>query len=173
MYSLFHELGHLLTRTSSACLDAGLKHSQSDHLERWCEAFAAALLLPWDEVKRVMTTRLGWREGQKVTDLMSVTAIARRFKTSLRATTLRLIEHGVASWNLYGQIPAVADFKAGGGGGEGRRRPQIMLDEYGERTADLFIRAMSKDIIDRKTVLDHLDIPDSDLDRLATSRQTA
>jgi hypothetical protein len=42
-------------------------------------------------------------------------AVASRFKTSLRATTIRLIELGLATWDLYEQIPVAANPKRGGG----------------------------------------------------------
>ena len=52
IYTLFHELGHILTRTSSACAevyDKALKHEAKDQIERWCESFAASFLMPRQE----------------------------------------------------------------------------------------------------------------------------
>ena len=48
IFSLMHELGHLVTRTNSACLEqGGSRFSKTDDAaERWCEAFAAPLLVP-------------------------------------------------------------------------------------------------------------------------------
>jgi hypothetical protein len=42
-------------------------------------------------------------------------SLANRFKTSLRATTIRPIELGLATWDPYKQLPVAADTKRGGG----------------------------------------------------------
>ena len=80
--------------------------------------------------------------------------------------TLRLIDHDVARWELYRQIPRHLEQKRGGGGGEGRRRLQIRLDEYGDRVAEVFAKSLREEIMSRTDVLSYLDVADSDLDRL-------
>ena len=79
IYTLFHEYAHLLTRTNSACVQGGRRYlsSGTDPAERWCEQFAAAVLLPWDEVQSFMVAHLNWFPGKSVTDLDSVRRIAR------------------------------------------------------------------------------------------------
>ena len=166
IYTLFHEYAHLLTRTNSACVQAGRKHlsSGSDPAERWCEQFAAAVLLPWDQVQSFMVAHLNWFPGKSVTDLDSVRRIARQFKVSLRAMTLRLIGKKAATWDLYEEIPSWSDEKQGGGGGGGRTRAQAREDVYGSRTIDVFLTAMKEDLVSRADALSYLDIPDSDLE---------
>jgi len=82
--------------------------------------------------------------------------------------TLRLIDHGVATWDLYRQIPEYVDDKSGGGGGGGRSRLQIRRDEYGDQAARVMIRGLEKDVLSRTDVLSYLDVADSDLDSLAS-----
>ncbi len=62
VYTLFHEYGHLLSRTSSVCLErVGVKISRpTDPAERWCKEFAAAALLPWSGVSKVLKDRFEW-----------------------------------------------------------------------------------------------------------------
>lgn len=168
IFSLFHEYGHLLTRTSSACIDMrgrGLS-SQPDETERWCERFAAAVLIPRDLLIRFLQNSLRWHLGQEITTLTSAKRIAGHFKVSLRASVIRLIELGWASWSLYQQIPPYSDDKPKGGGGAGRVRGVIKEDQYGKRTVDLFVRALQRDILDRAEVLDYLDVPVSHLDEI-------
>src|SRR3954447_3556788 len=47
-FTLFHEVGHLVTRTNSACTSAPASAVTGawDPAERWCERFAAAALVP-------------------------------------------------------------------------------------------------------------------------------
>ena len=165
IFTMLHEYGHLVTRTSSACVGSWRQtlSKQGDPAERWCERFAATVLLPWLDVERVLRDEARWKPGTAVESLEQLAKVARRFKTSLRATALRLITHNVATWSLYKQIPAVADHKKPGGGGTGRVRHEIREDQYGRRTTDLFVEAMQRDVLSRDDVLSYLDIPDTDL----------
>jgi Zn-dependent peptidase ImmA (M78 family) len=173
IFSLFHEYGHLLTRTNSACLETRGRRlsSEDDETERWCERFAAAVLIPRDDLLRFLQARLGWRSGQSIRDLNSAKRISSHFKVSLRASVLRLIELGLATWSLYHEIPPYSDAKPKGGGGGGRVRGEIREDQYGKRTVNLFVRALQRDVLGRAEVLDYLDVPDSHLDDL--QRRTA
>lgn len=168
IYTLFHEYGHLLTRTSSVCLDrSGPRISKpTDRAERWCEEFAAAALLPWGPISDFLRRRFNWHPGIEIKDLDVPRAIANAFKVSWRAATIRLIERGAASWDLYARIPPYTDQKQRGGAGEGRDRGQIREDQYGQRAVDLFVRALDREVLGRADVLDYLDVTDRALDRL-------
>ncbi len=167
IFTLFHECGHLLTRTSSVCVErVGRLSRPTDPAERWCEEFAAAALLPWVDVTDLLRRRFNWRPGETITSLDVPRAIANEFKVSWRAAAIRLIERGAASWTLYKRIPPVADTKRAGGAAEGRDRGQIRVDQYGWRVINLFVRAMDRQVLGRTDVLDYLDVPDAALDRL-------
>ena len=168
IFTLFHECGHLLTRTNSVCLErsAGRLSRPTDRAERWCEEFAAAVLLPWGAVTDLLRLRFNWRAGDEITSLDVPRAISNAFKVSWRAATFRLIERGAASWSLYQRIPPITDKKSGGGAAEGRDRGQIRADQYGWRAINLFVRAMDRQVLGRADVLDYLDVPDTALDRL-------
>ena len=116
-------------------------------------------------------SQLAARGITHVQDVANVRWLANRFKTSLRATTIRLIELEVATWNLYDELPVIADNKhGGGGGGGGRVLREIREDQVGRRTADLFHRAVDADVMDRARALAYLDVPDPDFDALAPRR---
>jgi Zn-dependent peptidase ImmA (M78 family)/DNA-binding XRE family transcriptional regulator len=170
VYTLFHEYGHLLTRTSSVCLErSGPKLSRpTDRAERWCEEFAAAALLPWPAVVDLLKKRFNWSPGEKVGTLNVPRAIANAFKVSWRAATIRLVDREAASWGLYSAIPPYVDRKKGGGGGGdgGRDRGEMRRDQYGRKTLGLFFRALDRQVLDRGALLDYLDVPDAALDRL-------
>jgi Zn-dependent peptidase ImmA (M78 family) len=167
IFTLFHEYGHLLTRTDSVCSSYGkARSSLADPAERWCESFAAAFLLPWAHVSKYLETNRGWREGRLVTDLDDARAVARRFKVSLRASVLRLIDHEAATWDLYREIPPITDDKPQtGGGGKGRARERRQEDKYGRRTRNWFVSAVSQDVMSKTDALSLMDVPASDFDR--------
>lgn len=165
IFTLFHEFGHLLTRSNSICVSPArqLRVKGGDELERWCERFSASLLLPWSSVKDLMRERLDWRDGNIITDLDDVRLIARTFKVSLRATTLRLIQKDVAGWELYDEIPVWSDDKRPGGGGKGRNRKKMREDWYGKSTTSTIVSAMDRDLISRADALTYLNVSDLDL----------
>lgn len=166
-FSIFHEFGHLLTRTASACLEVGRKFARpSDAVERWCEQFSAALLLPRDEVQRFMLEDLGRPLNVRVDTLDVPSRLATRFRVSLRAATLRLIEMKLATWDLYEEIPPVSESKPKGGGGRGLERGEIREGQYGDRAVRLFVNALNRDVLGRTDVLDALNISDADLSKI-------
>ncbi len=105
-----------------------------------------------------------------VDNLRTLSRIARRYKVSLRATALRLIELRKASWELYRAIPRTSDDKRRGGPpGTGRNRTEIRQDELGARTTDLFVSAVQRDLMSESQALGYLDIPSTDFERLAAT----
>lgn len=167
IYTLLHEFGHLVTRSNSACAEwAGKATRPVDPIERWCERFAAAVLLPRESILRFLGDR---RLREPFRDLAAARAVANRFRVSLRASTLRLIELHLADWDLYEEIPPAADSKpTGGGGGGGRDRLAIREDEIGTRGASLFVEGVRADVLSRSQAVDYLDIPDRSFDDLST-----
>lgn len=168
IFTLFHEFGHLITRTSSACIESIRTGAHADPVERWCERFAADVLMPASAIKASLVD-YGWQPGDSITSLSLASRIARRFRVSLRAAVIRLIELGAASWNLYDEIPPISDKKKEGGGGGGRKRAQIREDEFGGLATSLLTRAVEKDVLSRSQAIDFLDIPDVAFDDLTRS----
>jgi Zn-dependent peptidase ImmA (M78 family)/transcriptional regulator with XRE-family HTH domain len=166
-FTAFHELGHLLTGTASACLSAGAHFSQpSDSVERWSDRFSASVLLPRTRVEYFLRHTLRRSTNTEIRTLEVPARIAARFRVSLRAATLRLIEMGLADWPLYEQISRGSEAKPKGGGGGGLERGELREVQYGTRTLDVFLRGLSKDLLGRTDVLDALNISDSDLSKL-------
>ena len=165
IFTLFHELGHLLLRGNSACLER--TGQPKDPVERWCEGFSASVLLPARAVDQILG-EIG--STGRIRDLNVARAVAKKARISLRAATIRLIEVGVADWDLYGEIPPVTDKKPeGGGGGGGRNRLAIKEDEFGRRATRVFVDAVRHEVLSRSQAVAYLDIPDAAFDDLATS----
>lgn len=162
IYTLFHEFAHLVTRTNSACTEAKATPDARDPVERWCEEFSAALLMPRESI----------RAQSHVSDLQTLARLAREHKVSLRAMAIRLIGLGRATWTLYRDIPAASDAKSKGGGGTGRNRREIRQDEIGARGTEIFVAAVQRDIISESQALDYLDIPAVEFERLRSEAGT-
>ena len=159
IYTLFHELAHLLTRTNSICVETTRPKRDGSDLERWCERVAAAALMPADAVRALV-------DGAKSIGIATAKRVAAHFRVSLRAAALRLINLQLAGWPLFRSIPASADGKAAAGGGAGRDRPRKRFDEYGRRATFTFVRAVKQDVISASEAMRYLDVGDRDLDEL-------
>jgi len=166
IFTLFHELGHVFSRTTSACATSWAKATEPMYnpVERWCEEFAASVLMPMQAVK----AHLQRIRVSKVTDIRTAGGIARTFKVSLQAATLRLIETGHATWNLWDQIPRDSNAKSSGGGAgaEPRTTPVIRLGEFGRATAKVLIRGMRAEVLDRSQVASYLRVNDDALEEI-------
>ena len=162
IFTLFHEVGHIVTRTNSACIGyVGIQEGDQRDVERWCDRFAASLLLPGEAIAGILKRDLGW-DGQEIRELTIPSRLSRRMKVSLRATVLRLVELRFADRALYGQIPVHSDDKKSGGGGKGRTRAETREDQFGERVRSGFARAVNEDLMTRADALTYLDIGDED-----------
>lgn len=168
LFSMFHEVGHLVTRTQSVCVEStdGRFSKSPDKIERWVERFSASVLMPWTEMQEFLRARLGIGDATQIRDLSVAKKIANEFDVSLRASVIRLIEHDLASWDLYREIPPASDTKRGGGGGSGRDRRQKRLDEYGKHTMSVFTEAVDSGLLHRSEALSYLNIADSDFDEV-------
>jgi Zn-dependent peptidase ImmA (M78 family) len=159
VFTLFHELAHLATRTNSACAEdtAPRPSTAGDRTERWCERVAAAVVVPAEALSTVLSEISG-TTTRHVVDLSTVSRIANRFRVSRRAAALRLIECHEASWPLFRSIPPHADRQRSGGGGAGRTRLEIRRQRYGQRTMGLFRDAIRQRVLAAADVVDYLGV---------------
>jgi len=162
-FTLFHEYGHLATRTNSACLQGRrrLTSVPADSPERWGEQFAAALLMPADDVHRIIK-QLGKLPPEPLSN-----ALASHFSVSRLAAALRLVELEYITWAHYEALPRAEGRK--GGGGKGRDRAQQRVDQYGSRATKLVGRGREREVIGRSEVLDYFDVPEPSIERIVGS----
>jgi len=88
IFTLFHELGHLVTRSDSACIERRVNARPKDPVERWCELFAASVLSPRTAVERSLGSGA---MHTRVPDLGIASQLAPPARFPLRAATIRLI----------------------------------------------------------------------------------
>jgi len=158
VYSYMHEFGHLLRRTDSIC-----SHLLDTGLERWCERFAGAYLLPADPVREYILESFG---DQTISNVEQVGKIARRFRVSLRATAYQLERLEFGAEGLYERVDRTADFKRGGGGGGGETAPERRLREYGTNYSRLLLDAEASGTLKTSDVLEYLNLSRGQLNEL-------
>ncbi len=91
IFTLVHELGHVLLG-SSALSDADMKNGSDLDVERWCNRFAAELLVPISELRSV------WAADTSVTELQR---LSKRFRVSTLVVLKRVFDAGLIPWEEY------------------------------------------------------------------------
>lgn len=138
-FSLFHALGHLINKTSALCL-AAVDHPD----EVLADAFAAAVLLPADEMRAAGNTRA---EGVSLVEL-----VAEQLEVSCLAAAIRLGELGLVGSDTVTDVRRLVEaerlerFESVGRGG----RPQWWLRyrDLGEVLIGVIARALEAEAID-------------------------
>ena len=156
-FTLFHEVGHLLLREDAAS-DEHIGESPSlamgSSIERWCERMAASVLLPQSAIQDMVPTYMSADEGYEKARLL-----ARRFKTSVRAAAVRLIELNLAPDDLYDLVVSRSGQldrwpKTDGGGG--RPAAQTRFSQVGRSVARRIVDAVFTDRLSERDARDVL-----------------
>lgn len=161
-YSYVHELGHLVRGTEAICTG-----SVDQALERWCEEFAAALLLPRSALLTYANDLVG--RDQKIAVATQVTKIANHFKVSRLATVTALQQAGRADQVLWNEIKAQSDLRkkqGGGPPGDPQTLPVIRVREWGRTPTRLLIAAADEGALSRPDLLEYLQLSSSEVDHV-------
>ena len=162
IYTLFHELAHILTRTSSACAEvygSTPRDLAADKIERWCESFSASFLMPRDAIKEIST------KIHHCDAINRAGSISKRFRVSRKAALIRLIEIGEATWDDYKLLDSQFDQKPSFGGvrsGKARNRAVIRKHTYGSCLA-LVRKAYEAGIVNEVDLMDYLHMAPDEL----------
>jgi Zn-dependent peptidase ImmA (M78 family) len=172
-YTLAHEFGHLVSRTDSACFDwLSPSGSQDPKIERWCEEFAAAFLLPPVQLKGYLASQHSTNPVNQVTDFQTVWDLSRRLKVSARALAISLRDAGLAPAHLYDLVDKQATQvdrprrRSTGGGGE--RNSEKRLRTYGVRAPRTLVDAVEEGSLAPDNAADFLELNLGDLKDLSS-----
>lgn len=168
-FSLLHELGHLVRDDGSACMGFS-GPDDSREVERWCERFAAAVLLPSESIRRTDSIPAGV-DDEVLYRLVRSTA--RKYKTSLRATALRMIELGIADRSIYNKIDRIATAKfddfprpSPSGGGGGQTAAEARLSQFGLRSVKRLLGAGAEGSLTDRDIGDYLHLSPTQVSNL-------
>ena len=141
-FTLLHELAHLLRGIDKACDKHDLQSRTSE--EAWCNRFAAAFLMPREELSAYMGKYLK-KEFIQDDDIDSVRRIAGYFYCSYFSVAIRLKQLGLANAGLVNAVsggfvePEQDGFARGG-----QTRAQKRIAAYGTGIARLFGEALER-----------------------------
>jgi Zn-dependent peptidase ImmA (M78 family) len=170
IFTLAHELGHLVTRTDAACFDWIAPDKPSDQtLERWCERFASAFLLPREQFSDYLAENHSITTASPVQDFDTTWILSRKLKVSARAMALALIDSELAPTYLYGLVERRAnkiDRPPKREGGGGMRTVPKRLNQYGPRVSRSLVDAVNTGRLQRRDVADYLGMNLGDLQDL-------
>lgn len=169
IFTLFHEVAHLLTRTDAACQSFVVPGQQEGSIERWCERYAAAYLLPEDSLKMV-AGKYGVTTSIRTADPETARLIANRFSVSTRATATRLQEVGLAEPTLYSAVASQLSGrdwnKSGGGRGGGQPAHEKRIGQLGTRLPSALLSAANRGRLTTRDLADYLQLKTGQLEDL-------
>lgn len=167
IFTVFHELAHLVRGDRAVCGQV-----RDDALERWCERTAAIALVPADDLSRYLDSG---KRGGFVDDIDGCRRVANRYKVSLRAAAIRLMEIGRAPSDLYGKINAQADFAKTGfnPNAEPQTTPLIRIRELGQEVPRQLLKAMEDGLLSEIQVRRYLRVNGEQLSDIAHRLQLA
>lgn len=139
-FTLLHELAHLLRGIDKACDKHDLQSRTSE--EYWCNRFAAAFLMPMEELTTYMDKYLKKVFIQK-NDIESVRRIAGYFYCSYFSVAIRLKQLGLADAELVDAVSgSFVEPEQDGFARGGQTRAQKRIATYGTGIARLFGEAL-------------------------------
>jgi len=96
LFSLFHEFCHLLKRQDGICTVDLEKDHDNQPEEKYCDEFAAHLLMPEQMVRRIINF--------PITNLKQLEAVAKQFGVSTTVTLIRCRELNILNPNQYKKL---------------------------------------------------------------------
>lgn len=107
IFTLLHELGHLLLGESGVSVSDGNEElhqqraEQQAHNERWCDSFAAHFLVPPAEIRKKVQALPG--DGEEITE-DSIEKLASHFCVSVLTILNSLLNEKLITWNKYTEL---------------------------------------------------------------------
>jgi Zn-dependent peptidase ImmA (M78 family)/transcriptional regulator with XRE-family HTH domain len=145
IYSIAHELGHLVCRIDATCEEFGVSGVAQSRVEAWCESFAAAFLMPNDAVREALRVQAdAARPGFPPGDIDQIRLLMRRFNVSARASAIRMETLGLAPKGLYAKINQVFQTRSSSASGTAYSPPRatMRLRQYGPEVIESVMTAL-------------------------------
>ncbi|MHB8514712.1 MAG: ImmA/IrrE family metallo-endopeptidase [Dehalococcoidia bacterium] len=159
-FTLFHEYGHLMLRDPGVCVEIQ-RRDQAGRTEGWCNAFAAAFVVPEDELRRAVTLRFGALHRDEWT-IADIQKLAAEFRVSRHVVARRLKElnisrfydlHGDELYKLERSPPRKTKDRPF------PIRPEVLrLSEVGAGAANAILEAVRGEAIDAADAADVLNL---------------
>ncbi len=168
IFTLFHELGHVLLNEGGLC---DIVFSTAAHqIEKWCNAFAAEVLVPAEELLQNELVQKQMVSGNKIWLKKDLVEISIKFHVGPLTILRCLLEQNLTTNDYYNEKhrewskPHFARSKSK----EGRNIPKETLKEKGRNYVKLAFNVYDQNKIDLKDLSDFLGVK---LVHLAKTRQ--
>jgi len=166
IFTLFHEYAHLLLGVSGICIPNETYHDDANmqEIERFCNHFAGAFLVPQHALEKDECARLIFRQSS--VDDARLNEIAQRFKVSRQVVLRRLLICGLIS--RYQYEAKLAELQSR----EKRKHPFYVhparrcMMENGRLFVSLALEAREKGLITYSDLADYLSINLKHLDKV-------
>ncbi len=164
MFTLFHEYGHLMMRSSGICLPReGEPSGQPERMERWCDHFAGAFLMPREPLRHDSDCKL-FLDGALGSE-KRLTRLSRRYKVSRLALLTRLLMLGWLSRERYAREVGGLGVPQPTRGGPVEYASRIVR-EKGRTFTSLVLQAHEQNVVGYSEVADYLGIRLKHLERI-------
>lgn len=157
IFTLFHELGHIMLNEGAI---SDLSLNPQSELEKWCNAFAAEVLVPTSELLQMRLVKEYKEKGQKNWTKKDLVDIGIHFHVGPLAILRRLLENGLTTKDFYKERhekwnkPQFGKPKVP----EGRNLAKEAVQEKGRTFIGLAFKAYDQNRINLKDLSDFLGV---------------
>ncbi len=164
IFTLFHELGHILLNDSGLC---DLTEFTNIEIEKWCNAFAAEILIPTTELLQIEKVIEQKQNALNIWTKKDLIEIGNHFHSGPLAILRCLLENNLTTKDFYQEKhqqwnkPHFGKSKKP----EGRNIPKETIKEKGRTYISLAFKAFDQNRIDLKDLSDFLGVKFSYISR--------
>lgn len=157
IFTLFHELGHILLKEGAM---SDLSLNPQWEIEKWCNAFAAEVLVPTAELLQMPLVRQYYQENLKVWEKKDLIQLANYFHVGPLAMLRSLLESGLTTKAFYEEKHKQWNKPTFGRSRhpEGRNVAKETLQEKGKTYIGLAFKAFDQNRINIKDLSDFLGV---------------
>ncbi len=161
IFTLFHEYAHLLLRQPGICLPRATELENTvpeAAVERWCNRFSAALLVPSKELRSTLGLATKPDPGSQLRELLL--SGSRAFKVSEQVVLRRLLDLGLISRSAFRrEIQRLLDEEKRATRGGGVVAPAgRCIAQHGRLFTSLVLEAKGRNLITHADVADYLSL---------------
>jgi len=156
-FTLFHELGHILLNEGGLC---DLSEKSNNQIEKWCNAFAAEVLIPTSELLKMEKVIEQQKNGNKNWAIKDLEELANHFHVGRLAILRTLLENNLTTSAFYQEKHQAWNKPTFGRAKnpEGRNIPKETIKERGRTYISLAFSAYDKNRINLKDLSDYLGV---------------
>jgi Zn-dependent peptidase ImmA (M78 family) len=160
IFTLFHEYAHLLLRRPGICVpeEQPGRHDPFGRVERWCNQFSAALLVPQEALERVIRSHAGPPSDEDLPEFLR--SASRQLKVSRHVVLRRMADLGLVQQSEYRrQMAKLQSERRRARKGGGRTEPgKKCVREHGSLFTSLVLEAKARNLIPYTDVSDYLSV---------------